>query len=82
MEAAHAALAGVNRYPDPQATELRRALSAHLDVPVEQILAGNGSVEIIDLVARALLGKPVDTEVKVQVPKGIREFEILEIRYD
>jgi histidinol-phosphate aminotransferase len=62
VAAAHAALAGVNRYPDPQATELRRALSAHLDVPVEQILAGNGSVEIIDLVARALLG-PGDNAV-------------------
>jgi histidinol-phosphate aminotransferase len=62
VEAAHAALAGVNRYPDPQATELRRALSAHLDVPVEQILAGNGSVEIIDLLARALLG-PGDNAV-------------------
>jgi len=62
VEAARAALASVNRYPDPQATELRRALSAHLDVPVEQILAGNGSVEIIDLVARALLG-PGDNAV-------------------
>jgi histidinol-phosphate aminotransferase len=62
VEAARAALAEVNRYPDPQATELRRALSAHLDVPVEQILAGNGSVEIIDLVARALLG-PGDNAV-------------------
>jgi histidinol-phosphate aminotransferase len=62
VEAAHAALAVINRYPDPQATELRRALSAHLDVPVEQILAGNGSVEIIDLVARALLG-PGDNAV-------------------
>jgi len=62
VAAAHAALAEVNRYPDPQATELRRALSAHLGVPVEQILAGNGSVEIIDLVARALLG-PGDNAV-------------------
>ena len=52
----------MNRYPDPQATELRQALSRHLDVPVEQILAGNGSVEIIDLVARALLG-PGDNAV-------------------
>ena len=62
VEAAHAALAGVNRYPYPQATELRRALAAHLELPVEQILAGNGSVEIIDLVARALLG-PGDNAV-------------------
>jgi len=62
LEAAHSALAAVNRYPDPQATELRRALAAHLDVPVETILVGNGSVEIIDLVARALLG-PGDNAV-------------------
>jgi histidinol-phosphate aminotransferase len=62
VAAAHSALASVNRYPDPQASELRRALSAHLDMPVEQILAGNGSVEIIDLVARAMLG-PGDNAV-------------------
>ncbi len=62
LEAAHASLASANRYPDPQATELREALSRHLDVPVEQILAGNGSVEIIDLLARALLG-PGDNAV-------------------
>jgi histidinol-phosphate aminotransferase len=62
VAAAHAALAGINRYPDPQATELRQALSRHLRVPVEQVLAGNGSVEIIDLVARALLG-PGDNAV-------------------
>ena len=62
VEAARGVLGDVNRYADPQATELRQALSRHLDVPVEQILAGNGSVEIIELVARALLG-PGDNAV-------------------
>ncbi len=62
LEAAHAALADVNRYPDPQATEMRAALCARLGVPVSHLLAGNGSVEIIDLVARALLG-PGDNAV-------------------
>ena len=62
VEAARAVLGDVNRYADPQATELRQALSRHLDVPVERILAGNGSVEIIELVARALLG-PGDNAV-------------------
>ena len=62
LEAARAALGEVNRYTDPQATELRQALSRHLGVPVEQILAGNGSVEILELVARALLG-PDDNAV-------------------
>jgi transcription elongation factor GreA len=42
----------------------------------------NGLISVTSPVARALLGKAVDTEVRVQVPKGIREFEILEIRYD
>ncbi len=62
VAAAHAALAEVNRYPDPQATELRAALSRKLDVPVSRILAGNGSVEILDLLARAMLG-PGDNAV-------------------
>ena len=62
LAAAHAALAEVNRYPDPQATELRAALSRKLDVPVSHILAGNGSVEILDLLARAMLG-PGDNAV-------------------
>jgi histidinol-phosphate aminotransferase len=62
VEAARASLADVNRYPDPQATELRAALSAHLGVPASHVLAGNGSVEIVDLVARAFLG-PGDNAV-------------------
>jgi histidinol-phosphate aminotransferase len=62
IEAARGALAEVNRYPDPQATELRAALSRKLDVPVSHILAGNGSVEILDLIARAMLG-PGDNAV-------------------
>ncbi|HZO08961.1 MAG TPA: histidinol-phosphate transaminase [Myxococcota bacterium] len=62
VEAAHAVLGQVNRYADPQATELRQALARRLEVPVEQILTGNGSVEIIELAARALLG-PGDNAV-------------------
>jgi len=33
-------------------------------------------------VARALLGEPVDEVVRVRVPRGTREFEIREIRYE
>ena len=62
IEAAHAALADVNRYPDGQATELRAALAAHVGVPVDHVIAGNGSVELIELVARAFLG-PRDNAV-------------------
>ncbi len=56
VEAARGALADANRYPDPQATELRAALASHLAVPASHLLVGNGSVEIVDLVVRAFLG--------------------------
>jgi histidinol-phosphate aminotransferase len=62
IEAGRAAMAGANRYPDPQATALRAALAAHLGMPASHIVAGNGSVEIIDLIVRALLG-PGDNAV-------------------
>ena len=42
----------------------------------------NGLISISSPVARALVGKAVDSEIQVRVPKGLREFEILEIRYD
>ncbi len=44
--------------------------------------AAAGRISVTSPVARALLGKGVGDEVRVQVPKGTREFEVLEIRYD
>jgi transcription elongation factor GreA len=41
-----------------------------------------GLISITSPVAQALLNKQVDDEVRVQVPKGMREFEILAIRFD
>jgi transcription elongation factor GreA len=41
-----------------------------------------GLISITSPVAQALLNKQVDDEVRVQVPKGTREFEILAIRFD
>ena len=51
-------------YPDPNCLKLREALSLHLSgsrpgsVPVERILVGNGSTEIIHLLARVWLSPP------------------------
>jgi transcription elongation factor GreA len=42
--------------------------------------ASNGRISVTSPVARALLGRACGDEVKVKVPKGTREFEILEIR--
>jgi len=41
-----------------------------------------GRISVTSPVARALLGKGVETTVSVRVPKGVREFQILEIRFD
>jgi len=40
-----------------------------------------GRISVTSPVARALLGKGEGDEVRVRVPKGVREFEILEIRF-
>jgi len=42
-------------YPDPDQTLLRRALSAYIDQPIERIICGNGSDEIIDLLMRLFI---------------------------
>jgi len=43
---------------------------------------GQGLLSVTSPIARALMGRELDSAVKVHVPKGIREFEILEIRFD
>ncbi len=52
-----AAIAGVDpsTYPDRECLALRKALAGHHRVEPEQILVGNGSTELIHLVARAFL---------------------------
>ncbi len=41
--------------------------------------AADGRISVTSPVARALMGKQVDDTVQVRVPKGSREFDILEI---
>ena len=41
-----------------------------------------GLLSISSPIARALLGKGVDDVVRVEVPKGTREFEVREIRFE
>ena len=45
-----------NHYPDPDQRNMRAALSSYLNVSPEQIVAGNGSDEIIDLLLRMFVG--------------------------
>ncbi len=43
----------LHRYPDASAFHLKQALSDHLKLPTDQIIIGNGSNEVIDMLVRA-----------------------------
>jgi histidinol-phosphate aminotransferase len=55
LEAIRKVLTTLNRYPDGGGFVLRRTLAARLGVDVDQVILGNGSVELIEIVARAYL---------------------------
>ncbi len=55
VEAAHRALAGIHRYPDPSAMALRGALADRYGIPRERIALGNGSCDILLAAGEALL---------------------------
>jgi histidinol-phosphate aminotransferase len=55
IEAAARALQGVNRYPDPTSSALRKALSDRYGVPAHRIAVGNGSCDILLAAGEALL---------------------------
>jgi histidinol-phosphate aminotransferase len=53
MAAAREALAQMHRYPDPLGGDLKRALARRHEVDASQIMLGNGSHELLMLVAQA-----------------------------
>jgi histidinol-phosphate aminotransferase len=55
LEAIRAAAAEVNLYPDNDANELRQALAARHQLSAEQIFIADGSLGILDVLARTLL---------------------------
>lgn len=44
---------GINRYPDPQQKDLKAVIADKKDIYIENILLGNGSDEMLDLIFRA-----------------------------
>ena len=54
---------------------------AYTIVGEDEADAASGRISITSPVAKAMLGKRVEDEVTVRVPKGTRQFEVLEIRY-
>ncbi|MBU0901203.1 MAG: histidinol-phosphate transaminase [Gammaproteobacteria bacterium] len=55
LEAIHGELTELTRYPDGNGFELKSRLAARCGVQLNQVTLGNGSNDILDLVARAYL---------------------------
>ena len=66
MAAMQAAMTRMHRYPEEPGYVLLQRLAAHLAVPSEQIIIGNGSDDLLGMLSRALL-QPGD-EVIVPSP--------------
>ncbi len=62
IAALHEAAANMHRYPDVELGDLRAALAERLDLDVEQLVVGNGSCDILMILARCLL-RPGDDVV-------------------
>lgn len=55
LAAIREALPALNRYPDGGGYALRRAIAARHNVDLDQVILGNGSCELIEMIARAYL---------------------------
>ncbi len=62
---------GVNRYPDPRQRQLKQVFSALKGVPVGNILLGNGSDEVLDLLFRAFCEPGVDNCITLPPTYGM-----------
>lgn len=66
---------GLNRYPDPQQRELKQRLSEIKNIPTNQILLGNGSDEVLDLIFRAFC-EPNQDEI-ITLPPTYGMYSVL-----
>ncbi|MEO9570003.1 MAG: histidinol-phosphate transaminase [Polaribacter sp.] len=62
---------GVNRYPDPHQNDVKDLLSEIKDVSKENILLGNGSDEVLDLIFRAFCEPNVDNIITLPPTYGM-----------
>ena len=62
---------GVNRYPDPQQSSVKVVLAKQRNVKPNQILLGNGSDEVLDLIFRAFCEPKVDNVITLPPTYGM-----------
>ena len=80
---------GINRYPDPQQWDLKKRLAELKGLAKENLILGNGSNEIIDLVMRAFC-EPAKDKVIIcnptygmyRVASQINDLKICDIKLD
>ncbi|MDL2144478.1 histidinol-phosphate transaminase [Flavobacterium tructae] len=62
---------GVNRYPDPQQLSVKAILAKNNKVKTSQILLGNGSDEVLDLLFRAFCEPKIDNIISLPPTYGM-----------
>lgn len=62
---------GVNRYPDPQQRTVKEVLASQKGVSVSQILLGNGSDEVLDLIYRVFCEPKEDNVITLPPTYGM-----------
>lgn len=64
---------GINRYPDPQQMELKKVLALQKNVSTKNILIGNGSDEVLDLLLRVFCEPNTDNIITLPPTYGMYE---------
>ena len=64
---------GLNRYPDPQQNKVKILLSERKKIPIKNILLGNGSDEVLDLIFRAFCEPNQDNVIVLPPTYGMYE---------
>ena len=62
---------GVNRYPDPQQHAVKEVLSEMKHIDTKNILLGNGSDEVLDLIFRAFCEPNIDSVITLPPTYGM-----------
>ncbi len=62
---------GVNRYPDPQQGDLKKIISKIKGIATKNILLGNGSDEVLDLLFRAFCEPNIDNIITLPPTYGM-----------
>ncbi|CAM3051227.1 histidinol-phosphate transaminase [Flavobacterium frigoris] len=62
---------GVNRYPDPEQSSVKAVLAKQRNLKVDQVLLGNGSDEVLDLLFRAFCEPKTDNVITLPPTYGM-----------